>query len=237
MIVQRSRGDNGHIPCVSNSLVFAPFRMTREPIVPVILAAGSSAGLGFPRPLARFGRRTALDIAIANCAGLEHPIVVLGCDAARVRRHVPRRAIVVVNRRWRSGQLSSLLSGLRRARPGAALLLYPVDHPLLTRSIVSLLVRAYRARRAHQSIVMPRYHSHPGHPVIFAPEIRPEFKAAKTAREVTYRDPARIRHVTVSTAAVCTDFRTPETYRTCLARYQAARARRAALPQRRKMSV
>lgn len=211
--------------------------MKREPIVPVILAAGSSQGLGFSKPLARFGARTALDIAVANCGGLERPIVVLGSDANKVRAFVPRRAVVATNRRWRSGQLSSLLCALRRVPDGAAILLYPVDHPLLNRSIVSRLVRAYRTRRAHQSIVMPRYHGHAGHPVIFAPEVLPEFKAAKTAREVTYRNPSRIRFVTVSTPAVCTDFRTPETYRACLARYEAARDRRTALPRRPKIST
>lgn len=212
--------------------------MKREPIVPIVLAAGSSQGLGFPKPLARLGGRTALDIAVANCGGLERPIVVLGCDARKVRPLVPRRAVVATNRRWRSGQLSSLLCALRRVPSGAAILLYPVDHPLLTRSIVSRLVRAYRTRRAHQDIVMPRYHGHAGHPVIFANEILHEFKSAKTAREVTYRDPSRIRFVTVSTPAVCTDFRTPETYRACLTTYQeAAPARRVARSRRPKIST
>jgi len=211
--------------------------MKRETIVPVILAAGSSQGLVFPKPLADFGGCTALDIAVANCAGLGRPIIVLGSDAGKVRPFARRRSMVVVTHRWRSGQLNSLLCGLRRAPAGAAILLYPVDHPLLTRSIVSRLVRAYRTRRGNEGIVMPRYRGHAGHPVIFAPEVLPEFEAAKTAREVTYRDSSRIRYVTVSTPAVCTDFRTPETYRACLARYEATRARRTALSRRRKIST
>ncbi len=211
--------------------------MKREPIVPIILAAGSSKGLDFPKPLAGFGRRTALDIALSNCAGLERPIVVLGSDAARVRPHVPPGAIAVVNRRWRSGQLSSLLCGLRRAPRGSAILLYPVDHPLLTRALTLGLAQAFWSRHPHQRIVMPRYLNRPGHPVIFAPEVLPEFKTAKTAREVTYRDSTRIRFVTVSNPAVCTDFRSPKTYRACLAKYKAAHARRSARPHRRKISV
>ncbi len=226
-----------HIPNVSNSSVFPASCMTSQPIVPIILAAGGSHGLSFPKPLARFGPRTALEIAVANCAGLERPIVVLGSDAIRVRPLVPRRALVVTNRRWRSGQLSSLLCALRHVPSGAAILLYPVDHPLLARSILHRLARAFWSRRQHQRIVMPRYLNRPGHPVIFAPEVFPEFKTAKTAREVTYRDPARIRYVRVNNPAVSTDFRSPETYRACLAKYEAARARRATRPPRRKISV
>ncbi len=211
--------------------------MKHGAIVPVILAAGSSRGLGFPKPLACFGPRTALEIAVANCAGLGRPIVVLGSDANRVRRTVPGNTTVVVNHRWRSGQLSSLLCALHRVPSGAAILLYPVDHPLLARSILHRLARAFWSRRQHQRITMPCYLNRPGHPVIFAPEVLPEFKTAKTAREVTYRDPARIRYVRVNTPAVCTDFRSPETYRACLAKYEAARASWAARRPRCKISV
>ncbi|MGZ4835362.1 MAG: NTP transferase domain-containing protein, partial [Terriglobales bacterium] len=80
-------------------------------IVPVILAAGPSS-LGFPTALARFGESTALDIALRNCVGLGPPIVVLGCEAKRIREHVPTGIKVVVNPDWRSGQMSSLRSAL-----------------------------------------------------------------------------------------------------------------------------
>jgi len=55
-----------------------------------------------------FGGKTALAIAIENCAWLERPLVVLGCDAERVCRAVPHAAQVVLNRGWRRGQITSL---------------------------------------------------------------------------------------------------------------------------------
>lgn len=197
--------------------------MKVQPVYPIILAAGASRRLGIPKPLARFGRRTALEIAVANCARALRPVVVLGWQAERVRLAVPGRALVVLNRRWRAGQLSSLLAGLRRLPRRAPFLLYPVDYPLLTRSIVHRLLRAFHARRAAQSIVMPVFRGRPGHPVIFAAEMRRELRQAGTAKEVIYRDRRRIMLVPVKTAAVRKDFHDPASYRAILREYRPRR--------------
>ncbi|HXN24213.1 MAG TPA: nucleotidyltransferase family protein [Candidatus Dormibacteraeota bacterium] len=195
--------------------------MKTRNIVPIVLAAGGSDRLGFPKPLARFGEKTAIEIALENCAGwgLGGPIVVLGCDASEVRKAVPRGVKVVINRRWQEGQLGSLLAGLQHVAKNDAFMIYPVDHPLLTRSITMRLVSAFRSRSPAQTIVMPRFKRYPGHPVICAPEIRPELAKAKTARDVTYRTRRRIRYLPVRSPGVYLDFGTPETYLDCLKRY------------------
>lgn len=193
--------------------------MGKAKIAAVILAAGPSRSLRFPKALAPFAGKTALEIAIANCKGLEPLIVVLGCNATRVRGSVPRGVRVVVNRNWRTGQLSSLLAALRWVPRGAALLVHPVDHPLLTREIVQRLCRAFARRIAKQAIVLPIFRGRVGHPAIFAPEIRNELRRAKTAREIVYRDPRRVKFVKVNSPAVCLDFDSPASYRRCLAAY------------------
>ncbi len=190
--------------------------MTRTRIFPIILAGGDSSHLGVPKPLAQFHGRTALELAVESCAGLERPIVVLGQRAAAIRPHVPRHARVVVNRAWRKGQLSSLLTGLRLVPRDAAFLLYPVDQPLLTASLVSRLARAFRKRSRGQQIVMPRKGKRAGHPILCAGELRGELRKAQTAREVVYRDDRRIRYVPVRDVAIWTDFDSPSTYLRCL---------------------
>lgn len=185
----------------------------RSVIVPVILAAGRSSGRNFLKPLARFGDKTALHIAIENCAGLPRPVIVLGHRAAQVRRATPRGVGVVVNRRWRAGQLRSLLCGLRRVPAGAAFMLYPVDYPLLTRRVVQRLVAGFRSRRAGIEMVAPVFRRRPGHPVVFSSVIRAELRRAHTAKEVVFRDRSRLRLVPVGTAAIWQDFRSPATYR------------------------
>ena len=186
------------------------------PIFPIILAAGGPGKLGFAKLLARFGDKTALQIAIENCAGIEAPIVVLGYRAASVRKFLPIGARHVANRNWRRGQLTSLIAGLRRVPTGAAFLLYPVDQPLLTRELVAQLVKAFYARQPAQKIVMPRVGHRAGHPILCDGSLRGELRAAETAREVVYCDKSRIRYVRVSDQAIWDDFDSKGSYRRCL---------------------
>jgi CTP:molybdopterin cytidylyltransferase MocA len=191
-----------------------------EKIFPIILAAGPSRHLPFPKPLAMFGEKTALAIAIDNCARLERPLVVLGCHAEHVHRAVPRAAQVVWNRGWRRGQISSLRRALKQIPGDAAFLIYPIDHPLLKRKTIRQLVRAFRARDDSQEIAIPRRGSLYGHPAIVSGKLRTEFFKSKTARDVIYRLPARVRTIQVKTRAILTDFDTPDSYRLCLQKFK-----------------
>jgi len=186
--------------------------MKRTRIFPVLLAAGRSQAFPIPKPLALFGGRTALEIAIDNCARLERPIVVLGSDAALVRKAIPDSTLVAVNSRWRSGQLSSLLAGLRMVPRDAAFLVYPVDLALVTRDLVNELAQAFLKRHSDQTVVIPIHNRRDGHPVILAAELRRELQQATTTREVVNRDPHRIKRVSVKTAAIWTDFDNQRSY-------------------------
>jgi CTP:molybdopterin cytidylyltransferase MocA len=196
----------------------------REKIFPIILAAGSSDHLPFPKPLATFGRKTALAIAVENCAGLERPLVVLGCDAGRVRSAVPRRAKMVMNRGWRRGQISSLRRALKQIPAEAAFLIYPVDHPLLKRRTIQRLVRAFRSRKESREITVPRHGRLYGHPAVISGQLRKEFFKSNTARDVIYRKPGRVQAVELYTRAIFMDFHTPESYRLCLKKFKARKA-------------
>lgn len=186
-----------------------------EKIIPIILAAGSSQNLPFPKALARFGRQTALQIAIKNCSFLGESLVVLGADAKRILPAVPKDSQVIINRHWPQGQLSSLLAALRKIKD-AAFLIYPVDHALLKRNTLMQLVRSFRSRSPGQEIVMPRHKGAYGHPVIVSAALRPEFVKARTAREVIYRHPGRLRILEVNTASIFEDFNSTESYNRCL---------------------
>jgi len=188
-------------------------------IVPIILAAGAST-LRFPKALAKFGDRTALQIAVENCAGLDTPLVVLGSEAERVRPFVPKSARVVMNDNWRAGQMSSLRAALAEMAPDADFMLYPVDYPLLTRQVIAKLVAGFRARTRKQSIAVPRFKKRGGHPVIFAAELRPEFEQVETAREIVYRDPKRATFVNVATASIWRDLDSSAAYRARVREYE-----------------
>lgn len=197
--------------------------MRDDRIFPILLAAGPSRDLPFAKSLAPFGDTTALEIAAANCAGYEQSIVVLGCQAAHIRRAVPAGLRVVINRGWRAGQHSSLLAALRVIPRSAAILVYPVDHPLLTRALVSRVIRAFFRRRPGQSIVLPIAGEKVGHPTIFASELREEILAARTARDVVYADSKRVKFVKLNSPAVWLDFDNQASYRRCLREYSKSR--------------
>jgi CTP:molybdopterin cytidylyltransferase MocA len=194
-----------------------------EKIIPVILAAGSSPSLSFPKALAPFGSKSALQIAVANCSLLSGTVVVLGSDAERIAPHVPKSVHVVRNRKWRDGQLSSLQVALRNINGTAAFLIYPVDHPLLTRDTITQLVLAFRERSPSQEIVMPRHRNAYGHPVIVSSVVRQEFFEAQTAREVVYRVPERLRILNVRTSSIFQDFNSQESYERCVRKFKSRR--------------
>src|SRR5438093_12979905 len=101
----------------------------------IILAAGKSERMKYPKPLLIFGKETAVDRLIRVCteAGCDPVIVVLGSEEARVRANASLTgAQVVINEVYDAGRTSSLQAGLR-ALPdeAAAFLLFPVDHALV----------------------------------------------------------------------------------------------------------
>jgi CTP:molybdopterin cytidylyltransferase MocA len=197
----------------------AALNVHHEEIVPIILAAGSSKHLAFPKPVAKFGGKTALQLAVENCEGLSQGIVVLGCDARRVRSSVPSGVRVIFNRRWRDGQMSSIRCALGHVPLGCAFMIYPVDHALLRKRTVQMLVAAFCKRRGGVEIVMPRHNQRLGHPIIVAATLSDEFFSAETARQIVYRYPGRNLVVQVRTSTIYEDFDTPQSYRRCLRRF------------------
>jgi CTP:molybdopterin cytidylyltransferase MocA len=176
--------------------------MRRANIYPVILAAGHSVARLFATDGGAGAARSAFEIAAANCDGLRTPVIVLGYDAVRLARFIPKKVHVAINPNWSAGQISSLRVGLRRVPRGAAFMIYPVDLVYLTPAIVHRLVQAFLQRSRVKEILMPRYRGRSGHPVIFSGKLRDELRRAATARDVVYRDPRRLGYVAVRSTAI-----------------------------------
>ena len=185
--------------------------MKQPRIFPILLAAGKPSRPNVQNASIHLTGRTPLLIAVENCADIERPIVVLGFKSEQLRHAVPANARIVINHNWRTGQLSSLLAGLRKIPPDSAFLLYPTDLAFLTRPVIRKLAAAFLRCTKHQKIVMPVYRGRDGHPVIFAAELRRELARSQTARDVVYRDPRRIKRVRVSTSAIWKDHGKPPT--------------------------
>ncbi len=101
--------------------------------------------------------------------GADDVVIVLGQDAPIIAQYVGSAGLparIVVNTAYETGQLSSVLAGLNAIdRPGVrALLMTPVDVPLVTASTVRAVLERYRATAA--PVVRPVKGDAHGHPVL-----------------------------------------------------------------------
>jgi len=185
--------------------------LTRE-IDGILLAAGESRRMGYPKPLLRIDNESFLAHTAAIMLDVvERLIIVLGAHSERIRPAVPRdsRIVVVENRFYERGQLSSLKAGLPAATASAALV-HLADHPLVKPATFEALVAGYK--RSGKPIMIARYLGRRGHPVIFGRALFDELLGApedQGARAVVNADPSRVAYVDVDDARVTTDLDTP----------------------------
>ena len=187
--------------------------MTRE-IDGILLAAGESQRMGYPKPLLRIDNESFLAHTAAIMLDVvERLIIVLGAHSERIRPAVPRdsRIVVVENYHYERGQLSSLKAGLPAVSLTAtAAVVHLADHPLVKPATFAALVAGYR--RSGKPIMIARHLGRRGHPVIFGRALFDELLGApedQGARAVVNADPSRVAYVDVDDAAVTTDLDTP----------------------------
>ena len=179
----------------------------------IILAAGESRRMGYPKALLPFRGTTFLEHLITTLGGEVDPLViVLGAEAKRIRAAitVPAGVAVLVNENYEQGQLSSLKIGLRRRDADAALVAL-VDHPCIGPELIAFMVRTYYEK--HPPLLIPTYQGRRGHPMIFGGELFGELLSApldQGARAVVKRHHAL--ELEVDEAGILNDLDDPETY-------------------------
>jgi molybdenum cofactor cytidylyltransferase len=188
---------------------------TDAPFDAVLLAAGESRRMGYPKPLLKRGALTFIEIlAAAMLQSAARLIVVVGARASAVRDAIPAdpRIIVVENPDYLRGQLSSIKAALPHVDPEAGgVLIHLADHPMVRADTFAAVIDGYR--RLGRPIAIARYQGRRGHPVLFARGLISELAAApenQGARVVVAADPARVAYVDVDDPGVLTDLDTPE---------------------------
>jgi nicotine blue oxidoreductase len=190
-------------------------------IAAVVLAAGRGRRAGGPKALLRIGGTTFAGHAarLLRRPGVERAVVVLGHEAERVRAALGEAAgaEVVVNADYDAGMLGSILAGLRAAEEAGAdaVLVHPVDHPLVAAETVDRVVAALEAGA---TIAVPSYGGRRGHPGGFARAAWPALRAASPAvgaREVLSGHPGWVVHVEGDPGCVA-GIDTPDDYRRLL---------------------
>jgi nicotine blue oxidoreductase len=170
-------------------------------IAAIVLAAGEGKRIGGTKALLRIGPETFLARTAAAFArpGIGPVIAVLGCEAERVRSEsaLPATVVVVENEAWREGMLSSVLLGLEAAQGAGAdaVLLHPVDHPLVDAATIDGVAAALASGA---TIAVPGDGRRRGHPAGFARRAWGALRAAspeRGARAVLADHPEWIVHV------------------------------------------
>jgi CTP:molybdopterin cytidylyltransferase MocA len=158
-------------------------------------------------------------LAVVLCeGGVEEALVVGRPEDELLRAEVEAldvRARYVENPKADEGQLSSVLAGLAAAdRPGVrAILVTPVDAPLIVPATVAALLAAFRSSVA--PVVRAVHLGRHGHPVIFSREVFEDLRHADPelgARAVLRAHAARVVDVEVADPGVLGDVDTPGEY-------------------------
>jgi molybdenum cofactor cytidylyltransferase len=180
----------------------------------ILLAAGESRRMGYPKPLLKIGGETFIEhIAESMLAVLPRLVIVLGAHSDRVRAAIPRddRIVIVENPNYSRGQLSSLKVGLCALQADATgALVHLGDHPMVRVETFQAIVDSYN--QLDQPIVIARHEGHRGHPVVFDRAIFAELQSApeeEGARHVVNVNASRVAYVDLDDPGIKLDLDTP----------------------------
>jgi molybdenum cofactor cytidylyltransferase len=196
-------------------------------VTAIVLAAGESSRMGFPKALLRSPAGQIFIARIAatmHAADLRDVIVVTGrhhddiANAVAQDPHAPPMRLVR-NPDPSRGQLSSLWTGLDACSPDAeAVVVTLVDVPMLRPSTVRQVLETWRATGA--PIVRPAVGMRRGHPVVFDRRLFEELRRAPLeagARAVVSAHYPEIVNVPVDDPGCLVDVDTPQDYSALIA--------------------
>jgi len=189
-------------------------------IVAVILSAGESSRMGRPKALLPIDGQTFIEkiVGALTRTRVGKIVVVLGHDAETLKRRLEHLAVAfLVNADYKSGQLSSLQTAVRRLqsdRECDGMLVHLVDHPYISSTLVDMMIE--RFYESNKLIVVPRCQGKRGHPVIFSRALFAELLNApldQGAKAVVNAHGDETLEIETDDPGIAVDIDTPELYR------------------------
>lgn len=138
----------------------------------IILAAGNSSRLGFPKQTLLYKGKTLLETAIE--AGIKskcRPVyVVLGANANAIQAGIKQYPVSIVNNPdWKEGMASSIRIALKTLRSNTemdSVVIMLCDQPFVTRAIIDKLL--YKQQETGRKIIASTYNGVNGVPALFS---------------------------------------------------------------------
>ncbi len=196
----------------------------------IILAGGSSQRMGTPKALLKIGGKTFLQhiVEVLHSARIIDVVIVLGAEAKEIQKTLTWfEGKVVINDNWQKGQLTSTIAGLNNLDMAKTdpeeihgAMICPVDHPLLTQSLLVNLLQGYWLSK--KRIIIPTYQGQRGHPVIFDRTLFNEIRNAPLdigARAVVRSHEQDIQEVDVKDEGIFINVDSPDDYKKYILNY------------------
>ncbi len=186
-------------------------------ITPVILAAGDSIRMGYPKALLPLGTETFLTriLGILRNIGLPKPVIVLGKSASIIQAQIRDwPADIRINPDPSRGQLSSIQLALSNLMPeSVAGMVWPVDQPAVSEDLVRRLAQLFIISKSQ--IAFPMNGGRRGHPAIFHRTLFQEFMDApleEGPRKILLRHQNSTAILPTDESAAIQDIDTPSDY-------------------------
>lgn len=186
------------------------------PVDGVILAAGRSGRMERPKPLLEVGSVTFLERAATTlrAAGCRRTYVVARPDAGWLDRAAGLGLETVLNPHADSEQVDSLRVLIPRLTADtAAILVLPVDVPLVTEATAAAIVASFQAEPA--PLVLPFHNTVAGHPVLIARSLFDDVLNTpfeEGIRSLIMAHASDLREVGVTDPGILIDIDTPDDY-------------------------
>lgn len=184
----------------------------------IILAAGESKRMGFPKMLLQINGKTMIENVIDHVAESESNdiLVVLGANSEELTGIIENYDIrYCYNANYSKGMLSSVQCGFKNL-PSVfeAAMVFQGDQPLISPLSINSVIHSYRS--TGRGIVIPVYKGKRGHPLLLDRKYRDEIDnldPGEGLRSISYTNRDDVFEVNTDDPGILRDFDTYDEYK------------------------
>ena len=183
----------------------------------IILAAGESKRMGFPKMLLKLNGKTMIENVLDNVAKSDSDsiLVVLGAGMEDLIDLVMKYNVkYCYNKNYSDGMLSSVQCGFKNLPSDtAATLVFQGDQPFINSAVINMVIKAYKT--SGKGIIIPVYEGKRGHPLLLDKKYSDQVEKldpAQGLRSITYLNSDDILEVQTNEPGILRDFDTYDDY-------------------------